>query len=1101
MKEGNFTITDYKLMRDEWREKGNKFLEAYYQIIIVQEAEKRKFSLHKRSDLRQQWYILSDLLSEILGIDDADYQRGIYNEVILSGCGTRLSGNEQECRICNSCFEESSKLEYVYGAFQLHLSSILGIAHENVQAAQMYADNLLLLLKLRYGVNSWQYAKMKLHIIGEYYYHYKRETFLYEFEKNYGYFEEYTADYDCFLCQTLLLYVYLLEENADKNYSLWLTRGEEAVEQKKGDKFYYPLKCMIEWIKAMALKKQNRAEAALGILQEAITKYLKRDCDDEFPVYGSIYLLAANVCYKLQDFDKMLDYAQKGLITCDKLKQKGSELHYNLYNYIGISYMNEHRWKEAEKLYASSVKDIECKYGKENENYIIYMGNLVVLAIYQGKSADSYIKELRSIKNTDLRKKFRSLLNNELNVSIARGDSINLIKMIYEQCIRSMEGEDDKQEKERLDTVYLSALANAEEFNDKANLLLETLEKNYKDNFTGETARIYWNSRLLWEWNKGNLQAALEISERLFQKMREEEYEQYRNIVINYIQLLIINKQYDTSKQLILSMIELFNNKILDIGYSNVFQYLSIVRCLISMYIQIFKKESNDSQLYEKEAKLLLKKIMCCKTIERELKGVLGKDEESGQMGLYYFRQNHRKLAALEIGLKIGKLSPSEYESKRKKCLLEMAEHETNLNQRIIYQKMIRAYSFETIKVPHNTACIEYFAYYNFRIDVPMLRLVSDKNENLYSYLEFVLSENRGQVNILDIINIPLNGAGEKWNEKLLDLLEHTEIYDEKEIEEAIKYFKQLFAMQVLKYLEGKKKIYLGLDFLQQMIPMDLIFCNSNGEPMDIILVDSICYIGDDTRICIEKSNALVVGNPKLNLNGVQKTPSLPCGEIECIKIAEMFGTKAYIREEAKQRVLWGKEHNDVIHISTHGEWRDVGDNVLLLDDLFIDSFLKFAGFEDWEEGRQVKAYGNGIVSGDDFLFMDLSNTKLVVLSTCVSGLGCTKGLSSIHGMRWAIGAAGAENSITTLWKVSDDASAILMIFFYRNLRNMPIGEALYEAKRQLRTITVAGLRSDNDLKQIVEIAQKDKADQYASNDNIPYAHWKYWAGFVCYHR
>lgn len=1101
MKEDNKKETSYKLKRDEWRANGNKFLVTYYQILIVQEAEESKFSLYKKSNLKQHWDILSNLLGEILGTDDADYQRGIYNEVIIAGKGIRLFGKEEECQICRSFFEESGNLEYVHGAYQLHVSSILEIAHDNAEAAQIYADNLLMLLKLRYGINSWQYAKMKLYIIGEYYYQYKKEDFLYEFKKNYDYLKEYTAECDSFFCQTLALYAYLLEENADKDYGMWLERCEEAVEQKTEDKLYCVFKCEIAWIKARVLDKQKQDMAALSLLQETITKYLEQDCENKTPFYGCVYLMTANICHKLQDFDQMAYYAQKGLAVCESLNQKGSELYYNLYSYIGILYMTQHRWGEAEKLYAGCVQDILRKYGKENENYIIYMSHLAVSALNQNKNAYSYFRELKSIKDEKLRKKTRALFNNELNYSIARGDSIGVIKNIYEQCIDNMKEEEDKAERVRLDTLYLSAIVNADEFVEKANSLLDDLEESYKNNFTDELAKVYWNSRLLWEWNKGNLQTALEISERIFQEMGQEEYEKNRHIVINYIQLLIINEQYHTAKKIILSMMKLVNDRILSIGYGNIFSYVLIFRFLISMYIQIFKREGNHSRPNEREAKLLLEKIMYCKTIEREMKSFLGKDEDDDQMNLYYFKQAHRKLAALELGLKIGKLEQSEYERKRMKCIQEMAEYEANLNQRTPFHK-IHEYKFEAIEVPHNTVCIEYFAYYNFQSDAPMLRTVYNEGESeIYSYLAVVLCEDKGQIKILDIIDIPLEGMLEVEAGHLLDAARDTSKYDEKVIKETIRHFRQLFAVPVLKYFTGKEKIYLGLDYLQQMLPVDLIFCDHNGEPIDIILVDSLCYVEKDTKVCIEGSDALVIGNPQLNMHGEQKELSLPCGEIECIKIAEMFKTKAYVGREARQKVLWGKEAKDVIHISTHGVWEDMGDNVLFEDNLFIDSFLKFAGFEDWKVGKRDKECGNGIVSGDDFLFMDLTKTKLVVLSACVSGLGYTRGLSTIHGMRWAIGAAGAENSITTLWEVSDDASSILMIFFYRNLRTMPIGEALYEAKKQLRTITVGELKNDSILKQIVEIAQKRNAEQYAANNDVPYAHWKYWAGFVCYHR
>lgn len=1098
MKKENNKEIDYKIKRESYRECGNKFLETYYQILIVQEIEKKIFSFRKKEDLKQHWYILSGLLNEILGIEDTDYQKGIYYEVILSGREAQLSGDEKECEICSNLLKKHENQEYVDGAWQLHINIIIEIARADVEAAQMYADNLLTLLKVRYGINSLQYAKMKLHIIGEYYYPCKKEVFLYEFEKNYDYLKNYTEECDSYFCTTLIAYVFLIEERKDKDSGIWMLRCEKAIERRQKDEFYYSWKCDIARLKARVLKRENKLQEALDLLQETIVMCQKQN--NKMLFCGYIYVMAANLCFMLQDIVQMTYYAQEGLTICENLNLCDSELYFELRSYIGIMYISCHNWEDAEKLYASNYKEIARKFGTENENYIICISNLALLANYQGKDADIYIKELRKIKNADLRKKYRSLFNNRLCFSIGQGDPLLKIKGIYKQCIDDMREDNDEQEWERLDTLYLSALTGAGKFDDEAYFLMDNLAESYKNDFSGELACIYWNSRLLGEWDKGNLQTALEIAERLVHEMPEERYEMNRQIVMNDIQLLILDGQYGKSKKLILSMVKLFHNRILDVGFGNISQYLISLRYLVSMDIQIFKEEGNFARPKGEEARLLLEEIIYCKTIDREIKGLLGKHEEDESMDLYYFRQDHRKLAALEMGEKIGKLDKQEYEQKRMKCLFDLASHRSGLSDRISLHNLLPEYKMETLKVPCNTICVEYFAYHNFISNMPMHRTASEENE-IYSYLAFVLSEENGQVKILDIIDIPIDGMMNEKTGMLSDAVKHTDKYDADEIEEIICYLKQIFAIPVLDYLEGKESVYLGLDFQQQTLPMDLIFTDCKEKPMNMILVDSVCYVEEDTWISIEQSNALIIGNPKLKLHGEQRRDLLPSGEKECVEIARMFGTEAYIGREAKQRVLWGKEPRDVIHISTHGDWKNMEEKVWLRDDLFIDSYLMFAGFEDWEEGRKEKGYGNGIVSGDDFLFMDLSRTKLVVLSACVSGLGYSRGLSTIHGMRWAIGAAGAENSVTTLWEVPDDASAVLMIFFYRNLWTMPVGKALYEAKRQLRTATISELKKDNVLRQIVETAQRNKTDPYTEEDTKPYAHWKYWAGFVCYHR
>lgn len=355
----------------------------------------------------------------------------------------------------------------------------------------------------------------------------------------------------------------------------------------------------------------------------------------------------------------------------------------------------------------------------------------------------------------------------------------------------------------------------------------------------------------------------------------------------------------------------------------------------------------------------------------------------------------------------------------------------------------------------------------------------------------FVLGEEGGQAKLLGVSDIVLNQKLEEEVPYLLDAAVYSEDYDESEVESIRSYLHETFAVPVLKYADGKEMLYLGLDFTLQMLPVDLFFCNERREPVKNMLVDSICYVGEDTGIDLEKSDALVIGNPKLRQSGSPERWNLPCGELECLKIAEMFGTRAYIGEDAEQKLLWEKGTKDVIHLSTHGEFsisKEMLDEVRKETPL-ICSFLVFAGYEDWEQGIRDKRYGDGAVTGDDFLFMDLSGTKLVVLSACVSGLGYFGGLDTVHGLRWAISAAGAENSITSLWEVSEEATAVLMVLFYRNLRSMPVGEAMHQAKKRMSRITIAEIRADEDLRQIAETAGRGKiSGRDAPESSKPFA-------------
>ena len=321
-------IADYKSCRDCSLETGNKPLAAFYQTLVIQEIEKSRFSFHKKSDLAQHWYILDDLLNEIMGISDKIFHMGIYHEVITTAQGIHLSGNEKVCQECNEYFSKNKEYGYPLGAYQLHIEGILAMAYINAQAAQTYADNLLTLLKKRYGKNSRQYVKMKMYITGKFLYQYQREEFITVMEKDYEYFKQYAAENYILFCEVTILYGSVLGNKGSKDYKAWMAECENIVEQKRGDKFYCYFKCKIACVKATMLEKQGRNEDILHILKEAIDTYLITDIENKNIFYGYVYLSAANASFNIQDYAQMYSYARAGLDFCEELGQLGSELYY-----------------------------------------------------------------------------------------------------------------------------------------------------------------------------------------------------------------------------------------------------------------------------------------------------------------------------------------------------------------------------------------------------------------------------------------------------------------------------------------------------------------------------------------------------------------------------------------------------------------------------------------------------------------------------------------------------------------------------------------------------------------------------------------------------
>ncbi len=160
-----------------------------------------------------------------------------------------------------------------------------------------------------------------------------------------------------------------------------------------------------------------------------------------------------------------------------------------------------------------------------------------------------------------------------------------------------------------------------------------------------------------------------------------------------------------------------------------------------------------------------------------------------------------------------------------------------------------------------------------------------------------------------------------------------------------------------------------------------------------------------------------------------------------------------------------------ILHIATHGYFfPDPKANIQILntnlqeksvfkisDQPLIRSGLILSGGNyAWIYGKSHdEKMEDGILTAYEISQMNLSNTELVILSACETGLGDIQGNEGVYGLQRAFKIAGAKYLIMSLWQVPDKQTSLLMTTFYKKWleEKKTIPEAFLAAQKELRDI------------------------------------------------
>jgi len=175
---------------------------------------------------------------------------------------------------------------------------------------------------------------------------------------------------------------------------------------------------------------------------------------------------------------------------------------------------------------------------------------------------------------------------------------------------------------------------------------------------------------------------------------------------------------------------------------------------------------------------------------------------------------------------------------------------------------------------------------------------------------------------------------------------------------------------------------------------------------------------------------------------------------------------RVYFGEQAQEQVLADiSESPQILHLATHGFFLEADDTLrkrLLKmqrgsdiqvpppgDNPLLRAGLAFAGINSNAQYLgDIDTTNDGILTALEVLGLNLSGTRLVVLSACETGLGEIHEGEGVYGLRRAFQEAGVAEVISSLWEVSDAGTRALMTDLYdRILDGIPAREALRDTQ------------------------------------------------------
>lgn len=282
----------------------------------------------------------------------------------------------------------------------------------------------------------------------------------------------------------------------------------------------------------------------------------------------------------------------------------------------------------------------------------------------------------------------------------------------------------------------------------------------------------------------------------------------------------------------------------------------------------------------------------------------------------------------------------------------------------------------------------------------------------------------------------------------------------------------------LLIYLGGKKNLFLSLDGMLHLVPFDALY-----DGADYLLGRYRFHYVTSGRDLLRKPSSnkprdsIIMADPdfgKSSVNTVQgkhlsiyqrfqNLNRLPGALGEARVIGRFLDVFPLVGKSSREEILHSARSPMILHIATHAlflgdvelDTQEHNRSALLLPtpgqstiipaekiqpvellpntlSPMVRSALLLADVLDGDQAPNTDM--DGLLTAQEARSLALDGTQLVVLSACETGIGLVRSGQGVHGLRHAFLIAGTETLVTSLWRVDDNATGMLMHRYYEKL-------------------------------------------------------------------